>query len=397
MYENHKLCPDLKPKERPAYSMALAGPMTNTTVDWRRFADEARTFPFGCPTNSHRKLRSHFQPGFISSLGEGKKVMTPRRLNSLTISALFVFIGWGPVHGETTISEDAKTFLQTVRTNFAAWNTSHTGKLMLTEIEAGMQNPAYKGDAGATLSALMWSARPGKDKPEPRVFTLADFDAIEQSLASGDKLNRKLVSDFAEGRRKIAAENRELFADKIPHLEAIRQQKDSDCYFNSAVGSLANERPQLIVKMIRKNPDGSYTVTFPGQTPEKIPEPTDAEIAAYTDASDGIWFNLLEKAYGRIRKLQPGKLTNEPLDAAALHGGNTAEIVRLLTGHETKNINFPIKSGKDPDNKFFNQIRAEISGAFDAHLAVTTGKAHHAYAVVAFDGRTDMFTLHNPL
>jgi len=322
--------------------------------------------------------------------------MTHRRLNPLTISALFVLIGLGPVHGDTGLSEDAKTFLQTVRTNFPAWNTSHTGKLTLSEIEAGMQNPAYKGDAGATLSALMWSARPTKDKPEPRVFTLADFDAMEQSLASGDKSNRKFVKNFAEGRRKIAAESRELFADKIPHLDAIRQQKDSDCYFNSAVGSLANERPQSIVKMIRKNPDGSYNVTFPGHAAEKLPEPTDAEIAAYTDASDGIWFNLLEKAYGRIRKLQPDKLTNEPIDAAALHGGNTAEIITLLTGHETKNINFPIKSGKDADNKFFNQIRTEISAAFDARLAVTTGKAHHAYAVVAFDRSTDTFTLHNP-
>jgi hypothetical protein len=192
----------------------------------------------------------------------------------------------------------------------------------------------------------------------------------------------------------LAAERRDLFADMEPHLDAIRQQKDADCYFNSAVGSIAKERPELIVKMIRPNADGSFMVTFPGRASQKIPAPTDSEIAAYTDASDGLWFNVLEKAYGEIRKINPTSVTNEPLDAAALHGGNTAEIIRLLTGHKTKNIQFPIKTGRPVDNQLLNQVRTEASAALDAHLAIAAGKFAHAYAVVAYDGRTDTFTLH---
>ncbi|HLY56982.1 MAG TPA: C2 family cysteine protease [Stellaceae bacterium] len=294
------------------------------------------------------------------------------------------------------LSDKARNFLAVVRSNFAAWDTSHKGRLTLDEIEADMQDPGIKGDAGAALAALMWTARPTKDEPKPRSFVLADFDAIEKTLAGGGKPDRNYIGIFAAGRQKIAARQDELFADKVPHLDGIRQQKDSDCYFNSAVGAVANQRPDLIVRMIRKNADGTFTVTFPRHPPENIPAPTDAEIAAYTDSSDGIWFNILEKAYGKIRKIDPKLVTDEPLDAAALHGGNTAEIMALLTGHKTRNILFPAKTGHPADDRLLNQVRSEASAALDARLAVTTGKYKHAYAVVSYDRASDIFTLHNP-
>ena len=317
-------------------------------------------------------------------------------LISLTGAALLSLACAASANALDGLSDDARSFLAVVRSNFATWDVSHKGRLTLAEIEADMQNPAIKGDAAAALAALMWGAKPTKAEPEPRSYALADFDAIEKTLMDGKKPDRSYVATFAEGVRKVAAERRELFADKEPHLDAIRQQKDVDCYFNSAVGSLAQERPEAIVKMIRKNPDGGFTVTFPGRAPEKIPAPTDGEIAAYTDTSDGLWFNVLEKAYGEIRKINPKSVTNEPLDAAALHGGSPAEIITLLTGHKTKNILFPIKSGHPADNQLLNQVRTQISSALDSHLAVATGKVSHAYAVVSYDGRTDTFTLHNP-
>ncbi|WP_158817900.1 C2 family cysteine protease [Methylocapsa sp. S129] len=322
--------------------------------------------------------------------------MWMRGLISLSGAAFIAFGCVASARASGGLSDNAQAFLATVRSNFAAWDTSHKGRLTLAEIEADMQNPAIKGDAAAALAALMWGAKPSKAEPEPRSYALTDFDAIEKTLLDGQKPDRSYIATFAEGRRKVAAERRELFADKEPHLDAIRQQKDSDCYFNSAVGAIAKERPQIIVKMIRENKDGSFTVTFPGHAAEKIPAPTDAEIAAYTDSSDGLWFNVLEKAYGEIRKINPKAVTDEPLDAAALHGGSTSEIMTLLTGHNTRNILFPIKTGHPADNKLFNQIRTEVSAALDAHMAVTTGKVAHAYAVVAYDGATDMFTLHNP-
>ena len=108
----------------------------------------------------------------------------------------------------------------------------------------------------------------------------------------------------------------------VPHLAAIRQTWDSDCYFNSGVGAIALERPQAVASLIKSNPDGSFTVTFPGKKPEIVPAPTDAEIAAYTDANDGVWYNVLEKAYALIRDIKPKtplpSRSTRPLSTAAI-------------------------------------------------------------------------------
>jgi hypothetical protein len=322
--------------------------------------------------------------------------MRTRNLVALAGAAFMAFGCIVSADAAGGLSDRARSFLAIVRSNFAAWDTSHTGRLTLGEIETDMQDPDIRGDAAAALAALMWAAKPTKDEPNARSYALADFDAIEKTLMAGRKPDRNYLGTFTAGQHKIAAQQRELFADSVPHLDAIRQQKDSDCYFDSAVGAIAHQRPDVIIRMIRKNADGTFTVTFPRHPPVDVPAPTDAEIAAYTDSSDGIWFNVLEKAYGRIRKIDPKLVTAEPLDAAALHGGNTAEIIKLLTAHQTKNILFPPKTGHPADDRLLNQVRAEASAALDAHLAVTTGKFKHAYAVVAYDHASDTFTLHNP-
>ena len=56
-----------------------------------------------------------------------------------------------------------------------------------------------------------------------------------------------------------------------------------------------------------------------------MPAPTDAEIAAYTDANDGVWYNVLEKAYALTRDIKPKEATAEPLDKATQHGGDEGQ------------------------------------------------------------------------
>jgi hypothetical protein len=48
----------------------------------------------------------------------------------------------------------AQQFLAAVRTNFAAWDLNHDGKLTREEIELDMQNARITGDAAAALAAL---------------------------------------------------------------------------------------------------------------------------------------------------------------------------------------------------------------------------------------------------
>jgi len=303
------------------------------------------------------------------------------------------------------VSDDIRQFLDVVRANFTAWDFEHKGQLTKAEIEKDMQNPAFKGDAAAALAGMKW----GLEKIDPKipteatstnVFTLAELDTIESTISGGGKVINpsffRSVQRFKTGQKIIQNQSRALFAADSPHLAAIRQDWDSDCYFNSAIGSLAQAAPQAIVKLIKTNPDGSFTVTYPGKAAQKIPAPTDAEIAAYTDATDGIWFNVLEKAYANIRKVDPKKATDEPMDAATLIGGDENFVLGLVSGHQMKVTRFPLVSNKSADAKFLQQVRDDLSAAFREHRAVVTSKFHHAFAVVAFDPRTDTITIHNP-
>jgi hypothetical protein len=293
------------------------------------------------------------------------------------------------------ISPNARQFLDIVRTNFRAWDADHTGRLTRAEIEIDMQDPMIKGDAAAALAALKWGATDENAK-EPKSYSLADFDEMEKTLAAGKTLDKPYLSYFSEGQLKLKGEKRQLFSDAVPHLVAIRQNLDSDCYFNSAVGSVALASPQTIMKLIQQNADGSFTVTFPGKVAEQVSPPTDAEIAAYTDASDGVWFNVLEKAYARIRPIKPEQATEEPMDAAALIPGDQNGVMSLVSGHQTRVTLFPLISKKPADTRFLQAVRADLASAFHDHRAVVTDKYHHAYAVVAYDPRTDTVTIHNP-
>lgn len=303
------------------------------------------------------------------------------------------------------VPDDVRQFLDVVRANFAAFDLAHDGKLTKTVIERNMQNPAFKGDAAAALAAMKW----GLEKVDPKnpaeatstkVFTLAELATIETTFTSGGKLVNptfhRTVARFRVGRKIIERQSRELFAAGVPHLAAIKQDWDSDCYFNSGVGSVAQASPQTIMKLIKPNPDGTFMVAFPFKPPQKVPAPTDAEIAAYTDAADGIWFNVLEKAYAHIRKIDPKKVTAEPMDAATLIGGNQEEVVSLVSGHKTKHYAFPLRSNKTADEAFLRQVRDDLASAFRDRRAVVASKFHHAFAVVAYDPRTDTVIIHNP-
>ena len=114
--------------------------------------------------------------------------------------AAFITFGYATAASASAgLSEDAKAFLAAARSNFAAWDTSHKGRLTLAEIEADMQNPAIKGDGAAALAALMWGARPTKAEPEPRSYVLADFDAIEQDPDGREEARPRLCRRLRRG------------------------------------------------------------------------------------------------------------------------------------------------------------------------------------------------------
>ncbi|MBX9941569.1 MAG: hypothetical protein K2Y32_20060 [Candidatus Obscuribacterales bacterium] len=99
--------------------------------------------------------------------------------------------------------------------------------------------------------------------------------------------------------------------------DAVKLSPVGDSYFAAAVCALARLNPRAILRMIRINLDGSYSICFPGsrRPPFDVMPPRPEELNCYglTDKY-GFWYPLLEKAYGiYVAKLSP---LNSVLSAA---------------------------------------------------------------------------------
>jgi hypothetical protein len=295
------------------------------------------------------------------------------------------------------LSSEAQQFFAAVRANFEAFDRNHDGKLTREEIEIDMQDPRIAGSAAAALAALKVGATRSNYLNETKTYTLADIDAMEGTLRAGQKLVPNLVGYFVAGLKKEAGVPRQLFAQGSPHLIAISQSWTTDCYFLSTVGALAQARPDSLVRLITPNSDGTYTIAFPGRPPVRLHAPTDSELAAYSDATDGIWLSLLEKAYGIVRIGDEPKqpFTEEPLDSVGFRTGNPS-IVAILTGHAYREIDLPHKTNRPADEHLFEDFRGELRSAFHDYRAVMLGNSHHVYAITGYDPVTDMVTIHNP-
>ena len=88
------------------------------------------------------------------------------------------------------------------------------------------------------------------------------------------------------------------------------------------------------------------------------------------------------------------------MDSVGFRTGST-NVMELLTGHASKVIEFPTKSHHAADERFVQQIRAELQAALREHRVVESQKnvldAKHDYAVIAYDPASDLVTLHNPV
>jgi len=129
----------------------------------------------------------------------------------------------------------------------------------------------------------------------------------------------------------------------------------------------------------------------------RVPAPTDAQLATYSNARDGIWLSVLEKAYAIVRiKAEPMQAsTREPLDSVGFRTGNP-QVVELLTGHQSKEIYLPASSHRPADERLRQELRSRFQTAFREHLAVMLGDSHHDYAIVAYEPASDLVTIHNP-
>jgi len=199
-----------------------------------------------------------------------------------------------------------------------------------------------------------------------------------------------------------------------------------DCYFISALGTLADSNPAAVENMFINNGDGTYTVRFYFGTYGVINSgsggisagfqnnqitadyvtvnamlPTSGGRLVYADygasannAGNSLWIPLAEKAYAQWN--QSGRAGRDGTNAyASIQGGWMATVDAQVLGYNATDYIMSSTSEQTAIN------------ALAAHEAVTIGTlqwsgttdglyADHAYAIIGYNAGSDTFTLYNP-
>jgi hypothetical protein len=218
-----------------------------------------------------------------------------------------------------------------------------------------------------------------------------------------------------------------LFPRVPSHLDE-RQGMLGDCYFISALGTLADSNPAAVQNMFIDNGDGTFTVRFYTGTYGTIYNYSDGSISAgftnnrgtadyvtvdrmlpasvsgilgyanyganVANSSNPLWIALAEKAYAQWN--ETGKEGRDGQNAyASIQGGWMATVDAQVLGYNA--IDY-----------IMSRTSAQVAiNALAAHKAVTIGTgsfsgtmyglyATHAYAIVGYNASTQTFTLYNP-
>ncbi len=284
-------------------------------------------------------------------------------------------------------------FIDTVASNFFAWDLNHDQTLSRRELDAAIADPANTGRAAAALAAL-------KRGNVPPPWTL---DGLRRESVSN---GCNLMPLYGQALRRIrGATNRLLYASGLPKLNTIHQGRMGNCYCLAPLGAMLNRNPQDVSSLFEVQQDGQILAKFAGGAMTIAPL-TDAEIALTAGNSrDGVWINLFEKAMGEARneRLPATRRARLAIDAIA-YGGSPQAIMSYLTGHKVNGLS--IKFGDNPDAAAkMDELRRQLEDATRQKrlMACSTDDIttpgltpHHAYAVLEFNSQSDSLKIWNP-
>ncbi len=204
-----------------------------------------------------------------------------------------------------------------------------------------------------------------------------------------------------------------LFVDGV-NYEDVQQGQLGDCYFPSAIASIAKQSPEAIQNLIKDNGDGTYTVTFKQKDWatgkfKDVPVKVDGDLYARSyggalygrsaNSSDPkrmeLWFPLVEKAYAQWK----GSYN------AIGNGGASNDVFEAVLGREGDDL---YVSGSNKDavwNQLVKSLDAKSpvsAGTYgedqEAKYTNTGVYADHSYSVVGYEksGTERYVVLRNP-
>jgi hypothetical protein len=325
-----------------------------------------------------------------------------------------------------------QSFTKVVDQNFQKWDQNQDGWVSADEIDRLIFDPSVRGLEAAAVASIHRYLR--SDEAPPAV-NRADLLTKEQQPPepteeqNGQEANRqdlnigtaRFVKFFARFATHLKQAPRDLFAnDGGPTLEGIRQGALGDCFFMCVIGATVHRDPQTILRMLHANPDGSTDVHFPAVGTVRVEPLTDGQIALTSSAADqGIWINVLEKAFSEVKFAHPNTQHSEDeidLDVIS-RGGKILTTIQLMTGHKAfvisirkyKNKKYRLPRGAEI-SRTMSRLDSAFSNAFATNRLVCADIApgvpgknippglvgKHAYAVLGYDQASQMVTVWNP-
>jgi hypothetical protein len=178
----------------------------------------------------------------------------------------------------------------------------------------------------------------------------------------------------------------------LQHIDTsgVDQGSHGDCVFEASLASLASTDAgkQQISKMISVNPDGSYKVTFPGDSGHPV---TVSKEEADKSTNSAQWAKVIEAAYIKAHpKAADGKFDEVP------KGQTPAQWAQhLLTGNDASKAT---ASDKDMGDKLDQAINKNHQSVV-VHCGNDNGKtlvSGHEWTVTGYDPATKTVTVRNP-
>lgn len=270
------------------------------------------------------------------------------------------------------------------------WNSWSKGNATVTKLDliAQMASPAYTGEDAAALVALEIYL---KKNPAVDLATAAAID------------DPKIMERYYRNVLKLRRVKRVLFANGQPTFELLQQGPVGDCYFFSASGWMARNRPGDVMNAITRLDDGRFRVRFANGDEATVTAPTDAELAINDSDStlqDGIWMSVLEKATGTIQARTYRKSAEIPDPTVAIDtaGIPIGSVVKRWTGQEVKVFRLGARVQRDQVRRALIRMQERTSLATSLLLHRPPAKLayDHVYAIMGFDPGTDTVTIWNP-
>jgi hypothetical protein len=324
-----------------------------------------------------------------------------------TVAAIVLF-GLAGIAASADEPQFPSSFLAEVGANFKEWDLDGDGNLSLEETTRLVPRGKIRDASAAALASVHLAQRrvPWRNAPFTREVLLA--------APSGDSDRRPPFEFFyLTGLDHIRKTERKLFAGDAPNVRTIRQGRLGDCYFLATLGAVVDRNPRDVARFIRARADGWFDVRFADGKQVVVPPMTDAEIALGSSADrQGLWVNVLEKAYGEIievAQIRRGVFENA-LDALG-DGGDPNTALSLLTGHDAGLLRFrPEDPNAVPSDRrvaaFMPGTRALLLAQQRSGLLVCCATAsanvppgmpkQHLYAILDFDSTRDVVSIWNP-